>query len=291
MRAGVILNIMKHTTQLTNYIKDRLIGGGIDPDEAAAMARILLAHKLDVTPPQLPLADSSLLMPSDMDEEISRLLNGEPLQYVIGETDFMGLVIHCKPSALIPRGDSEVVAETAIELMKQFPAPRIADICTGSGAYALALADALPEAAIDAVDISAEALDLAKSNAARLELDRRIRFYHGDMLEPLLAKGRIYDMLVSNPPYIRSGELNDLPGEVLREPAIALDGGADGLYFYRRLAADAGKLLKSGGVLVLEHGCDQAAEVSAIMEAAGFSTEKIIRDYGSRDRGLVCRAK
>ena len=201
----------------------------------------------------------------------------------------MGLVLYCRPSALSPRGDSEAVAEAAIELMKNADSPCIADICTGSGAYALALADALPKSHIDAVDISADALNLAENNAARLGLTERIHFYQGDLLDPLLRLGQSYDMLVSNPPYIPSDQLAHLDKQVQHEPAIALDGGADGLYFYRRLAADAGKLLKSGGWLVVEHGWDQAADVSRIMAGGGLETCRVVQDYGGRERGIICR--
>ena len=274
---------------LQKYIEEQLTAQGWDGQEAAATARILLAHKLDISLSHLPLMHKMQLEIADISPELARLAAGEPLQYVIGETEFMGLVLYCRPSALIPRGDSEAVAEAAIELMKNAESPCIADICTGSGAYALALADALPKSHIDAVDISADALDLAENNAARLGLTERIHFYQGDLLEPLLRLGQSYDMLVSNPPYIPSDQLAHLDKQVQHEPAIALDGGADGLYFYRRLAADAGKLLKSGGWLVVEHGCDQAADVSRIMAGGGLETCRVVQDYGGRDRGIICR--
>ena len=139
------------------------------------------------------------------------------------------------------------------------------------------------------MDISADALNLAENNAARLGLTERIHFYQGDLLEPLLRLGQSYDMLVSNPPYIPSDQLAHLDKQVQHEPAIALDGGADGLYFYRRLAADAGKLLKSGGWLVVEHGWDQAADVSRIMAGGGLETCRVVQDYGGRERGIICR--
>ena len=274
--------------ELQKYMIDRLTENGMEQAEAASVARILLSHKLNVSLPELAVT-RELLEPADIEAEMERLLAGEPLQYVIGETEFMGLILRCAPSALIPRGDSEAVAEAAIELVKDLPHPRIADICTGSGAYALALADALPGAELFAVDISAAALSLARENAERLKLAERVRFYEGDLLEPLLRQGIICDMLVSNPPYIPSDELVRLPREVQREPAVALDGGADGLFFYRRLAADAAKALREGGWLVVEHGCDQAAAVIGIMETAGLIFVRKIKDLGGRDRGIICR--
>jgi len=227
-----------NTHEMQRYIVRRLCDGGFDPAEAASCARILLAHKLEVELAQLPLEHRRELDRELAEPEIGRLLAGEPLQYIIGQTQFMGLTMKCTPSALIPRGDSESVTEAAIEMIKDAPSPHIADICTGCGTYALSLAYFLPHARIDAVDISAEALELAASNADRLGVNNNIRFFCGDLLEPLLKQGERYDMIVSNPPYIPSNELDELPAAVRHEPAIALDGGADGLFFYRRLEAD-----------------------------------------------------
>lgn len=275
--------------EIIDYITNELKESGIEPHEAYAMARILMAHKLSIALPHLPLHHGEIFQPCDIAEELAHLKNGEPLQYVIGETEFMGLPICCTASALIPRGDSEVVAETAIQLMEGLPAPKIADICTGSGAYALALAKHLPQAKLWAVDISPEALILAHNNAARLNLESQIEFLEGDLLLPLMTRGLYFDMIVSNPPYIPSAQLEDLPPQVQHEPAIALDGGADGLYFYRRLAADAGSILKKEGLLLMEHGADQADEISRIMQDAGFIPLRIIEDYGHNQRGLLVK--
>lgn len=274
---------------LKQYIIEQLTNSGMEAAEAASVAKILLAHKLEVSLPQFPLHYNDILQPEDIAEDLERLRAGEPLQYIIGESEFMGLTIHCTPSALIPRGDSEVVAERAIQLMHDLPAPRIADICTGCGAYALALAAHLPQARLWAVDISAEALDLARRNAQHLQLSDRITFVEGDLLQPLLGSGLKLDLLVSNPPYIPSSELPHLPQQVRREPAIALDGGADGLYFYRRLAADAARLLKEGGLMLMEHGCDQAEDIAQIMSQAGWQSLEIIKDYGGHQRGTLVR--
>ncbi len=275
--------------QLEKYLIDELSSCGIEAAEAQSMARILLAHKLAISLSQLPLHRDDELAAECVADELARLQDSEPLQYIIGETEFMGLTLSCTPSALIPRGDSEVVAERAIELMRDIASPLIADICTGCGAYALALAAHLPEAKVWAVDISAEALALAERNAQQLQLASRLTFCQGDLLAPLLEAGLAFDLIVSNPPYIPSMDLPTLPPQVRREPAIALDGGADGLYFYRRLAADSGKLLKNNALLLMEHGYDQAAEIAAIMRKAGFSLLEIIEDYGGHQRGSLFR--
>ena len=273
--------------ELSVLIQEELVRSGIDAAESAMMARLLLAHHLAVPLNQLPLHHHDEFAAAALEADLERLKNGEPLQYVTGETEFMGLTLSCTPSALIPRGDSEVVAERAIQLMQQQPAPRIADICTGCGAYALALAAHLPQAQLWAVDISPEALQLARRNAQQLQLEQRVVFCQGDLLTPLLEQGLRFDLLVSNPPYIPSSELPELPPQVRREPAIALDGGADGLYFYRRLAADSGQLLTPQGLLLIEHGEDQAAEIAAIMSGAGFQQLEVIEDYGHRQRGSL----
>ena len=140
--------------EMIDHITRELTGSGIAPQESYAMARMLLAHKLAIELPQLPFHHHAKIDLSDISAELARLKSGEPLQYVTGETEFMGLPICCAPTALIPRGDSEAIAETAVSLMRNLPAPRIADICTGSGAFALALAHLLPQARIWAVDIS-----------------------------------------------------------------------------------------------------------------------------------------
>ena len=275
--------------QLEKYLIDELSSCGIEAAESQSMARILLAHKLSIGLSQLPLHRDDELATEAVADELARLQAGEPLQYIIGETEFMGLTLSCTPSALIPRGDSEVVAECAIELMRDIASPLIADICTGCGAYALALAAHLPEAKVWAVDISGEALALAERNAQQLQLASRLTFCQGDLLSPLLEAGLTFDLIVSNPPYIPSMDLPTLPPQVRREPAIALDGGADGLYIYRRLAADSGKLLKNNPLLLMEHGYDQAAEIAGIMREAGFSLLEIIEDYGGHQRGSLFR--
>jgi len=275
--------------QLEKKITEELCQAGIEANEAASMARILLAHKLSIGLSQLPLHRDDELDDAAIADELAQLKAGEPLQYIIGETEFMGLTLSCTPSALIPRGDSEVVAERAIQLMQDKQSPLIADICTGCGAYALALAAHLQDAKIWAVDISAEALALAAHNAQQLQLEDRITFLKGDLLAPLLEAGMTFDLIVSNPPYIPSMELPTLPPQVRREPAIALDGGADGLYFYRRLAADSDKLLNVNGLLLMEHGYDQATEIADIMSEAGFRLLEVIKDYTGHQRGsLFC---
>ena len=264
---------------------------GIAREEAKSMIRLLLAARLGCSLTQLPLhfqeeTDFSLLQP-----DLEQLEAGMPLQYLLGESEFMGLPFLLTPAVLIPRFDSEALVEQAIASMKEMPAPRIADVCTGSGAFALSLAYYLPEAEVVASDISPEALAVAKENARRLKVAERVRFYVGDLLVPLQLLGERYHLLTANPPYIRRGELSSLPLPVRREPRLALDGGVDGLDFYRRLAKEAGALLFPGGRLLLEHGDGQGDAVCRMLEAAGFSALCRICDYGGRERGVLATWK
>ena len=273
--------------EMIDYIIAQLSAADIDQDEARMIARLLLAKRLDVDLPALALQHTLDLTPDDIADDLAHLKKGEPLQYLLGETEFMGLSFLSTPSALIPRGDSEVVAEYGIKLMEKQDQPKIADICCGCGTYALALAAFLPKAQVWATDISADALRLAKSNAQRLAVSGQVVFLQGDLLIPLQEKNILFDLIISNPPYIPSSKLEKLPAQVQHEPALALDGGADGLYFYRRLAADAKDLLTDDGLVLLEHGADQADAIQRIMVDAGFICQDSIRDYGHNPRGLL----
>ena len=164
----------------------------------------------------------------------------EPLQYILGETEFMGLTFHVEPGVLIPRADTETLVEKALEWMK--PGARVLDIGTGSGAIAVSLAKLGRQAQVTAVDVSDRALEIARQNAKRN--GAAVEFVKSDCFSAL--KGRKYDMIVSNPPYISGDEMRELMPEVTREPELALFGGADGLDFYRRISREAPEYLNEG---------------------------------------------
>jgi release factor glutamine methyltransferase len=180
---------------------------------------------------------------------------------------------------LVPRPETETVVEVALERAPE--ARRIVDVGTGSGAIALALKAARPDAEVWAVDRSPDALEVARSNSTRLNL--ALTLVEGDLLDPLAARAP-FDLVVSNPPYIEQAQLPLLPKEVQREPRQALDGGADGLDVYRRLIPEALPLLESRGVLVLEVGAGQAPKVMQLMEQAGYQEIKPTRDLASIER-------
>ena len=218
-------------------------------------------------------------------EMVKRRAAGEPVAYICGEKEFMGLTFKVTPAVLVPQPDTETLVEEAIERLKGKEGARIADACTGSGAIALALAHYLPESSIAATEISTEALSIAKENAESLGLSERVEFRGGDLLAPL--SGETFDAIVSNPPYIPREEIAGLPREVRAEPIIALDGGADGLDFYRRLVHESAALLKDSGFLAVECGDTQAGAIAEMAVTGGFGRTEIVHDLADKDRVVV----
>ena len=252
-----------------------------------ADAQTLLGHVLNMDRAKLFLHGDTIVENEQRiryEENLNRVAAGEPLQYVMGEAYFMGHRFAVDPSVLIPRPETELLCEMAIMAAQvTYEKPDILDLCTGSGALAISIALAVQTANITASDISEAALDTAKTNAKALLTSPDITFFHSDLFENLPDKR--YDLIVTNPPYISKEDLNGLPVEVRRyEPQVALDGGDDGLDFYHRIANEAGKFLKPGGMLLAEIGCDQGQQIKAAFEAAGFSEISIFKDLTGRDR-------
>lgn len=218
-------------------------------------------------------------------ELVKRRAGGEPLQYVLGTAEFLLHTLACDRRALIPRPETEQLCELLLLEAKRpecaWKSGRIVDVGTGSGCIALALAAALPEATVIAVDRSSEALALARENAARLGLSERVSFVESDLLAAV--EGPI-DLVVANLPYIPSGEMTGLTREVLREPLDALDGGDDGLVIVRRLIAQLGEKLATGGRLALELHCDQPAKLAPELVRDNFRDTLIAKDYSGHDR-------
>jgi release factor glutamine methyltransferase len=213
---------------------------------------------------------------------IARRAAGEPTQYLTGKQEFWGLEFEVTPAVLIPRPETEHVIEVALERLgvrgikinmrtgEPSPPLRIADVGTGSGCLAVALAHELPHAEIFATDISAAALEVALRNATRHRVASRIRFLDGDLLKPVAPSPESFDLIVSNPPYVAQDDEATLAREVREhEPHAALFGGPSGIEIYERLVEQAGELLRPGGVLVLELGYDSAQHVRAILVKQG----------------------
>ena len=216
-----------------------------------------------------------------------------PLQYILGEVEFFGLVFQVDNRVLIPRPETEILVEMVLK--SAAGQMKILDIGTGSGCIAVSLAKFLPEAQIDALDVSFEALNLAKENALINSADKNINFLQGDLFSVFKKNNvnnrlRNYDIIISNPPYVRSGDINGLQKELAYEPRMALDGGADGLDFYRRVIAEAGNFLNKEGLLFLEIGFSQGEDIEKIVFAGNdFAVDEIIKDYSGIERVMIMR--
>lgn len=219
-----------------------------------------------------------------------------PIQYIIGSAEFCGLGFTVDERVLIPRPETEMLVDRAREIFyavrcTQYPV-RILDLCTGSGCIAISLSIALTRSLtnciISASDISGPALNVAKDNAAKHGVLDKIKFIQSDLFDSL--DGR-YDLIISNPPYIARHEFSQIDREILKEPKTALDGGDDGLDFYRRISVEADRVLAQDGYLLLEIGYGQASRVSGILEAAGFAVIEVRKDINGIDRVVTARRK
>ena len=267
-----------------------LAGKGV-PDATVAAellaARLLkcgrgfLSPHLDETPPERYL--------EAMRRGMARLAAGEPIQYVLGEWDFRRLTLKCDRRALIPRPETEELVTRVLNFLKSYrPAeegrPLVVDVGTGSGCIALALASEFPEADYLGIDISAEAIALARENAARCGLADRVKFALADGLDDFDEPSSL-DVLVSNPPYIPTATCQTLDPRIRNfEPLNALDGGPEGLDFYERLTIDALNLLRPGGGVFFEIGDGQGPALEKLLFDAGFDAIKIEKDYAGHDR-------
>ncbi|MBQ8506722.1 MAG: peptide chain release factor N(5)-glutamine methyltransferase [Clostridia bacterium] len=200
---------------------------------------------------------------AEMNECLRRRMQGEPVQYILKRADFMGLQLYVDSRVLIPRQDTETLVEAAIVELQSMREPSVLDMCAGSGAIGLSIKTLVPRAEVTLTDVSQGALEVVRKNAHDLGAEVSIR--QGDLFK---AVGREkFDLIVSNPPYIPRADMAELQREVTFEPGIALDGGLDGLDFYRRIAADAGKHLKPGGCIYLEVGAGEAQSVKELLES------------------------
>ena len=211
-----------------------------------------------------------------------------PLQHLVGTQAFWRHDFVVNPDVLVPRPETELLVEVALERMRDLARPLAVDVGTGSGCIALSLADARPDAEVHASDLSAEALAVARENAVRLGLERRVRFHAGDLLDPVAALAGRFDLVVSNPPYVAAEERESLAPEVRdHEPAVALFAPERGLGVHRRLAAAAAGALRAGGVLVVELGAGQQAAVEGFCTGAGLAVSEVRADLQSIPRALV----
>ena len=257
-------------------------------ETARAEAEWLLAALLEMDRAALHLDPARRLATPTVSRYLGlldRRARREPLQYLLGWEDFHGVRLAVTPDVLVPRPETEGLVEWALEVLAGRPDPVIADLGTGSGAIACAVAAALPAAEVLAVELAAGALAVASRNVRELGLAGRVRLLAGDLFAPLGSLSASLDLVVANPPYLPSAVIGSLPPEVSRhEPRAALDGGADGLAVIRRIVAGAPPMLKPGGWLLMEIGEEQAGPIASLMGAEGFSGIRARRDLNGVER-------
>lgn len=272
--------------ELLEYGKNNLI----EKEEPYRLSKILLKHLLKVE-------DSYLIINNEKDVEaeiceifkkdITVLKQGKPIQYITNKQEFMRLDFYVDENVLIPQPDTEILVEEVINLLKNKKKEiLVLDLCTGSGAIGISIAKNVSNAKVYLSDISEKALEIARKNAIQNEVESKCNFIQSDMFENINNK---FDIIVSNPPYIKSEVISSLDKEVQNEPNIALDGGEDGLEFYKKISEDAYKYLNEDGILALEIGYDQREDVIKLLE----KTEKYRniyskQDLGENDRIIVC---
>ncbi len=249
-------------------------------DSPKQKARLLMQYVLHKNRQYLIVYDEKKLTPNQEEryfEGVSRMLQGIPLQHITHLQEFMKMNFYVNKDVLIPRQDTEVLVEEVIKIAKRINAKKILDLCTGSGAIAISLAKYIENSQITATDISEKALEIAEKNAIEQKVDRQIAFLQSDLFNDIPKEK--YDIIVSNPPYIKKDIIKTLNQEVQKEPIIALDGGIDGLKFYHKIISNSYEFLKYGGYLCLEIGYDQKIDVIELIE----KEEKYVNTYGKKD--------
>lgn len=261
---------------------------------ASMLARSLLCYVSGKTQEQV-IADREKYASEEicaaMETAVARVLAGEPLAYVLGEWSFYGMTLYVDENVLIPRDDTCAVTQLAIKrglYLEQDP--RILDLCTGSGCIGLAVANRVKDARVTLADISKEALAVAKKNIVRQKLTSRVSCVQADALAPAPEFLGKFDMIVSNPPYITTAEMETLDRSVKDyEPHLALHGGKDGLDFYRSIVKNYTSALKPGGFICFEYDPSQGDDICAILENSGYTVLERVRDYNDRERAMLAQ--
>jgi release factor glutamine methyltransferase len=266
---------------------------GEDLDSPKIKARLLLQDTLNKPRTYLLVHDNDNINPKLLEQylkNIEKVKKGTPIEHITHLKEFMKLNFYVNENVLIPRQDTEVLVEEVISIAKRINAKKILDLCTGSGAIAVSLAKYLSQSDVTATDISNEALKIAKKNAINNQVENQITFINSDLFTNL--NDEKFDIIVSNPPYIKRNVIENLDEEVKKEPYIALDGGEDGLFFYRKIIKEAYQHLKYGGYLCLEIGFDQKIDVIELIEnEEKFENIYSKKDLCDNDRIIVAQLK
>ncbi len=271
-----VLQALSKAKEMLNNVPDRDVDAAwiVCASSGLSRAQLHLDRDKELTEKQEQLLNEILL----------RRQKREPLQYIFGSVPFLNVEIKTDSRALIPRDETAYLCENAISIIKQKNYSSILDLCTGSGAIAVCLKVNLPKASVSASDISASALTLAKENAQANNAE--IEFIESDLFAEILS--RKFDCIISNPPYIPTKDIEKLEKELTFEPQNALDGGSDGLDFYRDIIDEAKDHLNLGGMLMFEIGFDQADAVKALLAKKGFTDIFLLKDYSNLDRIVYC---
>ena len=265
-----------------------------DQQTASLLARNLLCYVSGKTQEQI-IADREMYANQDicaaMESAVQRVLDGEPLAYVLGEWSFYGMTLYVDKNVLIPRDDTCAVTQLAIKrglFLDQDP--RVLDLCTGSGCIGLAVANRVKDARVTLADVSRDALAVAKKNITRQKLSARVSCVQADALAPASSFLGKFDLIVSNPPYITTAEMRELPASVKdHEPHLALHGGDDGLLFYRAIVKNYTSALKPGGYLCFEFGMGQGDAVCEILQKNGYTVLERVQDFNERERAVLAQ--
>ena len=259
-------------------------------ENSTLKAKILLANILNVKKEYLLIHSEEEIKQEDKikyENCIKELIKGKPLQYITNKQEFMGLNFYVDENVLIPQPDTEILVEKAIEIAETTQKNKILDMCTGSGCIAISLAKKINNTQIIAVDISNNALNVANKNAINNNVENKIKFINSDMFNNIEEK---FDIIVSNPPYIETETINKLEIEVQNEPHLALDGGIDGLKFYKTIANNAFKYLNENGYLLLEIGYNQQNSVTQLLQDIGkYKDIETVKDLGGNYRIVIAR--
>lgn len=259
-------------------------------ENSTLKAKILLENILNVKKEYLLIHSEEEVKQEDKikyENCIKELIKGKPLQYITNNQEFMGLNFYVDENVLIPQPDTEILVEKAIEIAETTQKNKILDMCTGSGCIAISLAKKINNTQITAVDISNSALNVANKNVINNNVENKIIFINSDMFNNIEEK---FDIIVSNPPYIETETINKLEIEVQNEPHLALDGGIDGLKFYKIIANNAFKYLNENGYLLLEIGYNQQNSVTQLLQDIGkYKNIETIKDLGGNYRVVIAR--
>lgn len=273
---------MKTLRELLDESKRILLDAGIENSEYDSFA--LLEYEFNISRSEYFMDQERLAYETDYLSKIYKRAKHYPLQYIIGEQWFMGLPFKVDERVLIPRQDTEVLVERAIKYIGNKPLD-VLDMCTGSGCIAISIDKFCEKAKVSAADISKDALDLARTNA-KLN-DAKVEFYESNIFDNI---SDTYDIIISNPPYIESRVIDTLMPEVKDyEPILALDGTDDGLEFYRKISMKAKDFLNKNGCIMYEIGCNQADDVSRLLEKNGFGNIEVIKDLAGHNRVVTAK--